>query len=52
MKSIGIVRNIEELGRIVIPSEIRKDMDIKKGDSLEIFTSGSAIVLQKRDSEE
>ena len=47
MKSIGIIRNIEPLGRIVIPSEIRKEMDIKKGDSIEIHTNGSAIVLQK-----
>ena len=52
MKSIGIVRNMEPLGRIVIPSEIRKDLDIQKGDSLEIFTSGSAIVLQKRERED
>ena len=48
MKSLGIVRNMEPLGRIVIPSEIRKQFDIKTGDSLEIYTNGNTIVLKKQ----
>lgn len=37
MKATGIVRRIDELGRIVIPKEIRRNLNIKDGDSLEIF---------------
>ena len=51
MNSIGIVREMEPLGRIVIPSEIRKKLKIKKGDSLEIYTNGSTIVLKKNKQE-
>lgn len=47
MKSIGIVRKIDELGRIVIPKEIRRSFNINEGDSLEIFTEGSNIILKK-----
>ena len=47
MKSLGIVRKVDELGRIVIPIELRKSLDIKEKDSLEIFVDGSAIILQK-----
>lgn len=47
MKSTGIVRKVDELGRIVLPMEIRKVMDIKKKDSVEIFTEGDTIVLAK-----
>ena len=47
MKSSGIVRNIEPLGRIVIPRETRKALNIKEGDMLEIFTNGSSIILKK-----
>ena len=47
MKSTGMVRKVDELGRIVLPAEIRKSMDIKIRDSLEIFTDGNRIVLQK-----
>ena len=38
MKETGIVRRIDELGRVVIPKEIRKTLRIKEGDPLEIFT--------------
>lgn len=47
MKSTGIVRKVDELGRIVLPIEIRKIMDIKVKDSVEIFTDDSRIILQK-----
>jgi len=47
MKSTGIVRPIDELGRIVLPIEIRKTMELNPRDSLEIFVDGNRIVLQK-----
>ncbi|MBQ9084629.1 MAG: AbrB/MazE/SpoVT family DNA-binding domain-containing protein [Clostridia bacterium] len=47
MKSTGIVRNIDELGRIVIPKEMRKVMRINNGDPIEIFVEGSRIILTK-----
>ncbi len=47
MKSTGIVRKVDELGRIVIPMELRRSMDIKERDPLEIFTDGDRIVLKK-----
>ena len=47
MKSTGMVRQIDELGRIVLPIEIRKTMDLNPKDSLEIFVDGDRVVLQK-----
>lgn len=47
MKSTGIVRKIDELGRIVLPIEIRNTMDIKNRDSIEIFVSEDKIILKK-----
>ena len=47
MKSTGVVRKIDELGRIVLPLEIRKILDIKQKDAVEIFTDNDRIVLQK-----
>ncbi len=47
MKSTGIVRKLDTLGRIVIPIELRKTMGIEIKDSLEIFTEGSDIVVRK-----
>ena len=47
MKSTGIVRKIDELGRIVLPMEIRKVLDIQQRDSLEMFIDEEKIVLQK-----
>ncbi len=44
MKSTGVVRKLDNLGRIVIPVELRKVMDI---DTLEIFTEGDQIILKK-----
>ncbi len=47
MKATGIVRRIDELGRIVIPKEIRRVLRIREGDPIEIFTDADAIVLKK-----
>ncbi len=47
MKSTGIVRKIDELGRIVLPIEIRNTMDIKSRDAIEIFTDDDKIILKK-----
>ena len=43
----GIVRRIDELGRIVIPKEIRKNLRIKNGDNIEILVEGDSITLRK-----
>ncbi len=50
MKSTGIVRRIDELGRVVIPREIRERFHIKDGDQLEIFTEDDKIVFHKYDT--
>jgi transcriptional pleiotropic regulator of transition state genes len=47
MKSTGIVRKVDELGRIVLPIELRRTLDIEVKDSLEIYVDGSQIVLKK-----
>lgn len=48
MKSTGVVRKIDELGRIVLPSELRKVFNIREGDELEISVDGDHIILNKR----
>ena len=47
MKSTGIVRKVDELGRIVLPIEMRRTLDIAEKDALEIYVEGSAIILRK-----
>ena len=47
MKSTGIVRHVDELGRIVIPKEMRKKMEINNTDPVEIFVDGDKIILTK-----
>ena len=47
MKATGIVRRIDELGRVVIPKEIRRTLRLKEGDPLEIFTSHDELMLKK-----
>ena len=47
MKSTGIVRKVDELGRIVLPIELRNILDIAPKDALEIYTSENAIILRK-----
>ena len=46
MKSTGVVRKVDELGRIVLPIEIRKVLDINQKDAIEIFTDDDKIILQ------
>ena len=47
MKSTGIVRKVDELGRIVLPIEMRRTLDIEEKDSLEIYVEGDSIILKK-----
>lgn len=48
LKATGIIRTVDDLGRIVIPKEIRRNMDIRDGDPMEIYVSdGGWIVLKK-----
>ena len=47
IKSTGIVRKVDDLGRIVIPMELRNKLGISEKDSLEIFVDGTSIVLKK-----
>ena len=47
MKSTGVVRKVDELGRIVIPIELRRTLDIAEKDALEIYTEGNQIILKK-----
>ncbi len=48
-KSTGVIRQIDELGRFVIPKEIRTSLGIDVRDSIEIFTEGDRIILQKHE---
>ena len=47
MKSTGIVRKVDELGRIVLPIELRRTLEIAERDPLEIYVEGSTIILKK-----
>ncbi len=47
MKSTGIVRKVDELGRIVLPIELRRNLDINEKDALEIFVDNEKIILKK-----
>ena len=47
MKSTGIVRKVDELGRIVLPIELRRTLDIAERDELEIFMENDRIILKK-----
>ena len=47
MKSTGIVRKVDELGRIVLPIELRRTLDIEEKDALEIYVDGNSIILRK-----
>ena len=48
MKSTGIVRRIDDLGRIVIPKEIRRTLRIREGDPLEIYTDNTGNIIFKK----
>jgi len=47
MKATGIVRRVDELGRVVLPIELRKVMHIKERDALEVFVDSDKIILKK-----
>ena len=47
MKSTGVVRRVDELGRVVIPIELRRTMEIAEKDALEIYVDGECIILKK-----
>lgn len=47
MKSTGIVRKVDELGRVVLPIELRRNLDINEKDALEIFVDDERIILKK-----
>ena len=47
MKATGIVRKVDELGRIVLPIELRRTLNIEIKDPIEIFVDNSSIILQK-----
>lgn len=50
VKSTGIIRKMDELGRIVIPMELRNKLGIAERDAIEIFVDGSSIILKKYNS--
>ncbi|MDY4975727.1 MAG: AbrB/MazE/SpoVT family DNA-binding domain-containing protein [Clostridia bacterium] len=47
MKSTGIVRKVDELGRVVLPIELRRTLDINVKDALEIYVDGNTVILKK-----
>ena len=47
MKSTGVVRKVDELGRVVLPAEVRKCLEINEKDPLEFFVDGDRIILKK-----
>ena len=52
MKATGIVRRIDDLGRVVIPKEIRRSMRIREGDPIEFFTDRECLCLRKYSPED
>ena len=50
MKATGIVRKVDELGRVVLPIELRRNLDIKEKDALEIYVDEDKIILKKYES--
>ena len=49
MKSAGIIRRVDELGRVVIPIDMRTQLGIEEKDSVEIYTDGSSLILEKHE---
>jgi len=47
VKSTGIVRKVDELGRVVLPIDLRRTLDIAEKDALEIYVDGATIILKK-----
>lgn len=48
-ETLGIIRRFDDLGRVVIPSEIRKSLSIKEGDAVEIFATQRGIFIRKKE---
>lgn len=48
MKSIGIVRKLDQVGRLTLPVELRKQFHLENGDELELFVDGDMVVLKKK----
>ena len=51
MKATGIVRKVDELGRVVLPIELRRNLDINEKDALEIYVDEDKIILKKYEPE-
>lgn len=49
MKSIGVVRKLDQVGRLTLPAELRKHFHLKKGDELELFIDGDMVILKKKE---
>lgn len=49
MKPLGIVKRIDDLGRVVVPKEVRRTLEIKEGDALELFATDKGVYFQKYD---
>jgi transcriptional pleiotropic regulator of transition state genes len=47
MKSTGVIRKVDPLGRVVIPMELRRNLDIKENDPMEIYVDGETIMIKK-----
>jgi transcriptional pleiotropic regulator of transition state genes len=47
MKALGVVRKLDNLGRIVLPIELRRNLDVQVGDSLEIYVEDEKVILKK-----
>jgi len=52
MKATGIIRRVDDLGRIVIPREIRRNLGAQEGTPMELFTDGNKLVIQKYETYE
>lgn len=47
MKATGVIRRVDDLGRIVIPKSVRKELNIKEGEPMELFIDGNDVVFRK-----
>lgn len=49
MKRTGIIREVDELGRVILPKEVRKTMNLSDKDSVQLFTANHKIIMQKHE---
>lgn len=47
MKTTGVIRRVDDLGRIIIPKSVRKELNIKEGEPMELFIDGNDVVFRK-----